>query len=64
LTRADLTGADLTGNRTDDIKWSKISLVETVEIPPESEMIIKGRAVGPISYDSVGIVKSTEHFVE
>ena len=31
-----------------------------MEIPSESEMIIKG----PISYDAVGIVKSTEHFVE
>jgi hypothetical protein len=27
-------------------------------------MIIKGRAGGPISYDTVGIVESTEHFVE
>jgi hypothetical protein len=50
--------------RKGDIKCSRISVVETVEIPPESEMIIKGRAVGPISYDSVGIVESTEHFVE
>ena len=50
--------------RKGDIKCSRISVVETVEIPPESEMIIKGKAVGPISYDSVGIVESTEHFVE
>ena len=50
--------------RKGDVKCSIISVVETVEIPPESEMIIKGRAVGPISYDSVGIVESTEHFVE
>ena len=49
--------------RKGNIECSRISVVETVEIPPESEMIIKGKAVGPISYDSVGIVESTELFV-
>jgi len=33
--------------RKGDFKCSRISVVETVEIPPESEMIIKGRAVRP-----------------
>ena len=50
--------------RKGDIKCTRISVVEMVHIPPENEMIIKGRAVSPISYDSVGIVESTEHFVE
>jgi hypothetical protein len=35
-----------------------------VEIPPESEKIIKGQVCGMVKYDSVGIIESNEIFVE
>jgi hypothetical protein len=47
-----------------DPKCCRISVAETVEIPPESEKIIKGQVCGIVKYDSVGIVESNEIFVE
>ena len=47
-----------------DAKCCRISVAETVEIPPESEKIIKGQTCGPVTYDSVGIIESNENFVE
>ena len=47
-----------------DTNCCRISVSETVEIPPESEMIIKGQTIGPVEYNSVGIVESSDKFVE
>jgi hypothetical protein len=47
-----------------DPKCCRISVAETVEIPPESEKIIKGQVCGMVKYDSVGIIESNENFVE
>ena len=47
-----------------DPKCCRISVAETVELPPESEKIIKGQVCGIVKYDSVGIVESNEIFVE
>ena len=35
-----------------------------MEIPPESEKIIKGQVCGMAKYDSVGIIESRENFVK
>lgn len=35
-----------------------------VEIPPQSEKIIKGHPCGVIKYDSIGMIESNESFVE
>jgi hypothetical protein len=47
-----------------DPKCCRIKVAETVEIPPESEEIIKGQVCGMVKYDSVGIIESNENFVE
>ena len=47
-----------------DPKCCRISVPETVEIPPESEKIIKGQVCGMVKYDAVGIIESNENFVE
>lgn len=47
-----------------DPKCCRISVAETVEIPPECEKIIKGQVYGMVKYDSVGIIESNENFVE
>ena len=39
-------------------------VAETVEIPPESEEIIKGQICVMVKYDSVDIIESNENFVE
>ena len=47
-----------------DPKCCRISVAETVELPPESEKIIKGQVCGMVKYDAVGIIESNENFVE
>ena len=47
-----------------DPKCCRISVAETMELPPESEKIIKGQVCGIVKYDSVGIIESNEIFVE
>ena len=47
-----------------DPKCCRISVAETVEIPPQSEKIIKGQPCGVIKYDSIGMIESNESFVE
>ena len=47
-----------------DPKCCIISVAETVEIPPESEEIIKGQVCVMVKYDSVDIIESNEIFVE
>jgi hypothetical protein len=47
-----------------DPKCCQISVAETVEIPPQSEKIIKGQPCGVIKYDFIGMIESNKSFVE
>ena len=47
-----------------EVSCCKVSVSETVEVPPQSEMIIKGQAFGSIKYNSTGLVETNEEFIE
>ncbi|VDI76076.1 Hypothetical predicted protein [Mytilus galloprovincialis] len=47
-----------------EVSCCKVSIAETVEVPPHSEMIIKGHAFGRIKYNSIGIVETNKEFIE
>ena len=42
----------------------RIALAETVEVPPESEIIVQGKPLDAINRNSVGILEPVEKFVE
>ncbi|MEW8546534.1 MAG: reverse transcriptase domain-containing protein [Candidatus Thiodiazotropha sp.] len=42
---------------------SRIAIFETVEVPPECEMIVKGRALDRVDSSGTGILEATESFV-
>ena len=43
---------------------SGIAILKTVEVPPECEIIVKGRPLDKVDSNSIGILKATESFVD
>ena len=42
---------------------SRIAVIETVEVPPESEIIVKGRSLDRVNSHSIGVLEATEGFI-
>ena len=42
----------------------RVAIMESVQIPPECEMIVKGRPIDKFDKNSVGILEASEKFVE
>ncbi|CAC5420029.1 unnamed protein product [Mytilus coruscus] len=47
-----------------DSSCCRISIAETVDIPPDSEMLIKGMPCGPVIFNEVGLVETNKSFIE
>ena len=43
---------------------SRIAITETVEVPPECEIIVEGRPLDKVDSNSIGILEATESFVD
>ena len=43
---------------------SRIAILDTVEVPPECEIIVKGRPLDKIDSNSIDILEATESFVD
>ena len=41
----------------------RIAILESVEVPPECEIIVRGRTMDTIDKNSTGVVEATEYFV-
>ncbi|MEW8544975.1 MAG: reverse transcriptase domain-containing protein [Candidatus Thiodiazotropha sp.] len=42
----------------------RIAILESVEVPPESEIIVQGRPLDRVDTNSIGILEATESFVD
>ena len=42
----------------------RIAILESVEVPPESEIIVRGRPMDMIDKNSIGVVEATDRFVD
>ena len=42
---------------------SRIAILDTVEVPPECEIIVKGRPLDRVDSNSTGVVEATESFI-
>ncbi|CAC5388187.1 TSR1 [Mytilus coruscus] len=47
-----------------DSSCCRISIAETVDIPHDSEMLIKGMPCGPVIFNEVGLVETNKSFIE
>ena len=43
---------------------SRIAIAETIEVPPECEIIVQGRPLDRVDCNSIGVLEATEGFVE
>ena len=43
---------------------SRVAILETVEVPPECEMLVLGKPLDVIDSNGVGVLEATEHFVD
>ncbi|MCG8078443.1 MAG: retropepsin-like domain-containing protein, partial [Candidatus Thiodiazotropha taylori] len=43
---------------------SRIAVIETVKVPPECEIIVKGRPVDRVDEHSIGVLEPTEKFID